>query len=110
MVCVSGVEMPRPRPPENHQTLHGSADHAPVGQGAGACGAPFLRKLIADHKPARGSSAAHVRWVRERNEAIAKHPGTCVEGGQTVQSEPVKGESHPQTVHVEMKDTGPAVP
>ena len=54
---------------------------------------PFLRKLIADHKPARGSSATHVRWVRGANRAIAKHPGTCVSGGQTVQSEPV-GVSH----------------
>jgi hypothetical protein len=45
-------------------------------------GASFLRKLIADHKPARGQSAVHVRWVRDRNESIAKHPGTCVEVGK----------------------------
>lgn len=74
--------MPRPRPPETIKpfmvrlTMRQWAKVQELG------GAPFLRKLIADHKPARGGSAAHVRWVRDRNEAIAKHPGTCVEVGK----------------------------
>ena len=74
--------MPRARPPETLKpfmvrlTMRQWAKVQELG------GASFLRKLIADHKPARGQSAVHVRWVRDRNDAIAKHPGTCVEVGK----------------------------
>ncbi len=74
--------MPRPRPPENIKpfmvrlTMRQWAKVQELG------GAPFLRKLIAEHNPARGRSLEHMRWVKNRNEAIAKHPGTCVEVGK----------------------------
>ena len=82
--------MPRPRPPEK---LHVYAVRLTQRQWAKVQelgGAPFLRKLIAEHKPARGRSLEHIRWLKARNEAICAHPGTCVEGGKLYHLSPAR--------------------
>ena len=74
--------MPRPRPPED---LHTFAVRLTMRQWAKVQelgGVAFLRRLISEHKPARGRSLEHMRWVAARNKAIIEHPGNCVEVGK----------------------------
>lgn len=71
--------MPRPRPPEKLRTYAVRLTQRQWAKVQELGGAPFLRKLIAEHYPARGRSMEHIQWIKARNAAICAHPGTCVE-------------------------------
>lgn len=71
--------MPRPRPPETLRTYAVRLTQRQWAKVQELGGASFLRKLIAEHKPVRGRSLEHIRWIKKRNAAICAHPGTCVE-------------------------------
>lgn len=71
--------MPRPRPPERLRTYAVRLTQRQWAKVQELGGAEFLRELIAKHKPVRGRSFEHIKWIKLRNAAICAHPGTCVE-------------------------------
>lgn len=94
--------MPRPRPPETIRPFTVRLTMRQWSKVQELGGAAFLRRLIAEHKPARGRSIEHVQWVRQRNEAIVKHPGTCVEVGKLFNLSPSRV-SHIRALYQEEK-------
>jgi hypothetical protein len=82
--------MPRPRPPEKLRTYSVRLTQRQWAKVQELGGAPFLRELIANHKPARGRSLEHMRWMKKRNEEICAHPGTCVEVGKLYHLSPAR--------------------
>ena len=71
--------MPRPRPPEKLRAYSVRLTQRQWAKVQELGGALFLRKLIAEHKPVRGRSFEHIKWIKARNAAICAHLGTCVE-------------------------------